>query len=361
MRKAWCVLVLFFLTAFMGVPQIELIQAQEAPFSILIDYSHGQDANVLGREIHDPCLFSNLTSMGYQVTIATGGLNDSILEGKDCLLLGSIRGSWECGFSQSEIRSIQSWFENDSRFLWVAYDSDWSDFEFSIEFVNDNMSAVLESIGSHVYGEPSHVYDNTCNLEGAYKPYTNNTSDDEFVASMVENVGDVLMHGPTLLYGSNSSTPSHLESPIPLENNTIENVKPFLYYSPTAYLHDSDETPPIVHTNGQMGEFVACTIETNLGWHQRGTIIVSGSAPYGSYCPMFACLYRNYTLSGHILVLQSIEFGLSFIDPLPPPSPYETDPTTTSIILSPDSNLVLIALASLGIGVVILFVVFRKD
>ena len=348
-------------TLFSGVSSIEIVHAQESTFSILIDYSHGQDENVLGREVHDPCLFSNLTAMGYDVTIARGGLNDSILEGKDCLLLGSIRGDSGCGFSANEILAVQSWFENDSRFLWVAYDSDWSDFEFSVEFINDNMTAILESIGSHVYGEPTHIWDNECNLDGAYKPYTNNTGHDPFVAPMVENVGNVIMHGPTLLYGSNNSTPSHLESPVPLENNTIENVTPFLYYSPTAYICDSDDFPPIAHTDGQMGEFIACTIETNLGWHHRGTVIVSGSGPYGSYCPMYACSYHIYPLTGHILILQSIEFGLSLIDPLPNPIPPVTTPTTTSIIAPPDPKLMILALASLGVGVVILFMVFRKD
>ncbi|MFX1483515.1 MAG: hypothetical protein ACFFCP_10025 [Promethearchaeota archaeon] len=306
------ILILLF-GALLVSPSIS-VEEQESAKKILIDYSHGQDDSVYGRERFDPQLFNNLSAMGYEVVIAYGGINSSILEDVDGFLLGSIRGNMD-GFMPEEIAAIANWFGEGNRFLWVAYDSD---FPYpGGPFINDNSTIVLEAVGSHVYGEPTHVWDLINNCGAEYRPYANVTSDNPLVADIVRGVDAVLMHGATCLYGSASDNASSMTNPVALENTTIANVIPLLYYSPTASIVDQDDIMPIAHCNLDNGSFVACTIEFNAGANESGIIIVSGSAPYGSYCPMYADQYYNWTLNGHLLILQAIDFAMNYEPPVP--------------------------------------------
>ena len=287
---------------------------------IVIDYSHGQDQNIQGKEIHDPNFFGNLTEMGYDVIVATGGLNTSLLESADCLILGSMYGQ-DNGFGEGELDAVHDWFFEEKRFIWVAYDSDYSDSPESVHYINENMSAVLERIGSNVYGEDAHIADDILNCGATYRAIANVTSGDPFVAPIVEGVDQILMHGSTLLYASNSTTPSPYDSPVSMETSTIPNVHGILCYSPTAYIEDWNPPPPIVHEASQTGSFMAVTIQMKAGANQEGVIVVSGGSPYGSYCPMYADEYYGVTLTGSRFVLQLVEFGISY-DPRPPEEVY---------------------------------------
>jgi len=226
----------------------------------------------------------------------------------------AIRGIMD-GFTPEEIFAVADWFNQGNRFLWVAYDSDYP--LPGGPFINGNSTLILEAVGSHVYGEHTHVWDNELNCGVNYRPIANVTSRNSFVADIIEDVSAVLMHGATCLYGSQSDSPSSLTNPVSLENTTIANVTPFLFYSPAAYIHDSDTLMPIAHHNGDNGSFVACTIETHAGLNKSGVIVVSGSAPYGSYCPMSADHYYNWTLDGYRMILQAIEFGMNYTPPIP--------------------------------------------
>jgi len=285
--------------------------------TILIDYSHGQDSSVYGRVYFDPLLFSNLTALGYEVVIAYGGINSSILEDVDGFLLCSIRGLMD-EILPNEIAAIVDWFNQGNRFIWVAYDSDYP--SPGGPFINGNSTLVLEALGSHVYGEHTHVWDDEMNCGSNYRPIATVTSDNPFFADIVRDVDSVLMHGATCLYGSNSDDPDSTTNPVRLHNTTIGNVTPLLYYSPTAYIHDSDDLLPIAHSNYENGSLVACTIELNAGLNRSSVIVVSGSAPYGSYCPMSAYYYisdnQTYALDGDQFILQTIEFGMNYSPPV---------------------------------------------
>ncbi len=313
-NRALLIATCIFLTGAAGLPETVIAQDSPAPI-IIIDYSHGQDQNVQGRYYHDPNFFGNLSEMGYEVVIATGGLNSSLLEPAKCMILGSIYGE-DNGFDEQEFNAIQEWFQQGGKFIWVAYDSDYSDDPEGCHFINTNMSTVLESIGSKVYGEDAHIADDIMSCGATYRAIANTTSDDPFVARVVEGVDQVLMHGATMLYGSNSSTPSRYESPVLLETVTIPSVHNILFYSPTAYVEDWNPPPPILYEQAQTGSFVAATIQVNVGIDGDNVIVVSGGAPYGSYCPMYADSYYDVPLTGSRFVLQLVEFGMSY----PPPT-----------------------------------------
>lgn len=326
-QRATCT-VIFVILVMVGltpshVPvKIETIQAPESmgylaedsPI-IVFDYSHGQFSSTV--EPLDLLLETELENLGYTVVWAWGGINSAILSNATGLVIGSI---WEesNAFLPEEILAIQAWFLSGSKFLWVGTDDDFS----GHTYINDNMNLILQGIGSHVYPEPVGVGDPIMNCNASYRVIANGTSENEFVAPIVANVSGVLMHSPTMLYGSESPTnPGVGVSPVPLEDVTIDNVFPLLYYSQYATCLDQDIVPPFAHENGDSGEFVCATLETNLGFTNNCVAIVSGANPYGRYQPMFTSDYYGKSLEGDLFVKQAINFGMSLASQLSIMSP----------------------------------------
>ncbi len=304
-RKALTLLVIGSLLASIFV--LPLPVAAQAPSisyekgTIVFDYSHGQySGSVAGM---DEYLEGNLTAMGYEVVWAKGGLNATILDDAVALIMGAI---YEEGFSAAEVTAISTWFNAGNKFLWVGGDSDYG----GATYITNNMSMVLESVGSHVYQEPTAVEDAYSNCGSGYRAVANVTTTDPYVEAIVDGVSKVLMHGPTLLYGSNNATPGADVVPVALEDTDIDNVYPLLYYGPAATIVDGDITPPIAHDDEDEGSFVATTFEINAGADGSGVIVVSGASPYGDYRPMYADEYYEVTLDGYNLVLNAIHYGI---------------------------------------------------
>ena len=271
--------------------------------TVVLDYSHGQQSSYV--EILDEWLEDNLSAYGFTVIWALGGLNDSVLQNADALILGAIYG--DNGFTADEITAVGNWFNAGHKFLWVGGDSDYDGTS-----VTSNMTLILEEVGSHVYHEPTAVEDTVSCCVNGYRVVANGTSDDAFVADLVEGVDAVLMHGPTLLYGSNSSTPGENVGPVALETVSLDNVHPLLYYGDGATIADGDITYPYAHSDGDIGGFVAVTMEFNASSAGNGVIVVSGASPYGDYSPMTNHEYYNVLLNGEKLVVKTITAGLAW-------------------------------------------------
>jgi len=273
---------------------------------IVFDYSHGQYRSDV--ESLDLSLKTELEGLGYEVVWAWGGINYTILSNASGLIIGSIHGESNI-FSLIELITIYSWFTLGHKFLWIGTDSDSYG-----GYINDEMSSILEYIGSHVYPESVLVEDPISNCDASFRVIANRMSDDDFVSPIVEGVSGVLMHGPTILYGSNSVlSPGVAVNPVALETTTIQNVYPLLYYSESAQCFDSDTVPPLVHSAGETGSFVCATFETNLGLFYNSVAIVSGSSPYGYYQPMYTSECYGTTLEGHLFVKQAIQFGMALV------------------------------------------------
>jgi hypothetical protein len=280
------------------------VAAAENPIHplIVIDMSHGQYSSYVF-DVEDAWLVGNLTELGYDVTYAWGGLNATILQDATGLLLGAIYGT-TTGFTPAEVTAIASWFNGGGKFLWVGSDSDYAGYAY----INYNMSMVLEAVGSHVYPEQISISDAYSNCNSSYRVVANGTSTDPYVADLVDGVDAVLMHGPTSLYGSTSAQEG--TDVVALENTTIENVYPVLYYGASATMTDSDLIPPLAHHDGDQGKFVAMTVEVNAGTAGDGVIVVSGASPYGDYQPMSSTEYYDVPLNGNLLVKQTIDWGI---------------------------------------------------
>jgi hypothetical protein len=338
------------------------IAADPAPI-IVIDISHGQETDHGGSfDTLDAYLEANLTAMGYEVVWAKGGINASILENATGLLLPSIFGVTD-GFLPAEISAIDTWFNAGHKFLWVSYDSDFVS-STSGQWINDNATAVLEAVGSHVYGEPTALYDVQQNVAGqSYRTISNVTSDDAFVADIVTGVTRVMMHSPTILYGSNSTSPGENVSAVELETNSLDNVYPFLYSSPAAQIQDGDSLDPYVHTDSSIGSFVTATIEVNAGTDGTGVIVVSGSKMLGGYHPMIDYFYDPEVMDGDELVRQAIDFGIETATYIPPVTTTTTTSTTTNTttpILPGDNTFLYIGIGVGAVVVIVIIVMFMR-
>ena len=118
------------------------------------------------------------------------------------------------------------------------------------------------------------------------------------------------MHGPTLLYGSPSATSESADA-VALETVSIPNVYTLLTYSEAATIVNNDLIDGFAHSAGDVGAFVAATIEVNAGPAGTGVIVVSGASPYGDYQPMYQSDYKDVVLTGYNLVKQTIDLGIN--------------------------------------------------
>ncbi len=313
-------------------------------YTIVFDYSHGQRSSYV--EAIDLELGAELTAMGYNVVWALGGLNSSILADAKALIIGSIYGE-ESIFRSSEILAISSWYNAGGKFMWVSYDSDYGGAQPQL----DSTSLLLEAVGSHVYAEPSQVYDSISNCVEPYRVVATGTSMDPLVMEIGLGVDKVLMHGPNLLYGSNSATPAYGVNPVALETTTISNVYPILYYNESAEIWDTDFIAPLAHDDGDRGAFVCATIEVGLGVDSTSVLVVSGASPYGDYQPMFAYEYYGVELTGDKFVKQTIDFGIHASYDFDPPiisvsntAMQATSDITVDATITDESDLLLVML-----------------
>jgi len=254
-------------------------------------------------------LVSNLTLMGFEVVFLWGGINSTILADADALILNKIWGATML-LLPSEVSAIATWFNAGHKFLWVAGESDFVEASGG-QKVNDNMTLVLEAVGSHIYLEPTSVQDPVCMAGAAYRPVANETTKNVNLAGIVEGVAEVLVHSPTILYGSNSATPGENVSVVALETSSIEDVYVLLQHSINATIVDSDLLAPYAHTNGQRGKFASVALETHAGTAGTGALVVSGGSPYGHYWPMTESVYSNRTgMDGLRFIKNLVMYGI---------------------------------------------------
>ncbi|MHA2141018.1 MAG: hypothetical protein ACXADC_11105 [Candidatus Thorarchaeota archaeon] len=275
------------------------VAEQSEGLQILIDYSHGQGSVDVRT---DALLVDDLQDSGFEVVRILEGLNATQLSKASVLIMGPVQWSIN-GLTAEEIEAVAEWFSSGNKLIWIGCDSDYIS-DTTGQWVNDNMTALLRAVGSHVYPEPTQVIDSESHLGQEHIVVANSTSQAPMIQKAVEGVDGILMHGGTLLYGSTSS---YTINPIPLENYALPNVHPLLFYSPAAIIYDYDDTLlPFAHRDGQEGQFVACTIETK----ESSVIVVSGASPYGSSSSMSSNEYSSTQLDGLRFVSQTINHGV---------------------------------------------------
>jgi len=332
---------------------------------IVIDMTHGQYEQVIF-DTFDTWMANNLTARGYKVVFAWGGINSTVLADADALMCASINHESASGvtpYTQAEYDAIEAWYAEGHKFLWVGADSDYGGGAWK----TSNMTAMLSAVGSHIYPEPSTISDSYSKAGASYRPVANITSDAAFVADLVEGVHNVVVHSPTLIYGSTSATDG--QDAVALETGSVDNVYPVLYYF-NGTIGDQDLTLPYAHTDQTFGSFVAMAVEVKAGTSETGVIAVSGGAPYGSHVPMYADNEDVRTdLDGYKLVLQTIEWGIhtALTTEEPVTTTTTTDTTTTTTGTTTDTGpppppdiMIYVAVGVAAVVVIVVIVYFGR-
>lgn len=259
---------------------IDMEATQLETFKAVITSSHGESDTLRDQ------LVSNLTEMGFEVIIETGGINSTLLEDVDLLIMGSVYHG--INFTDAEVNAVKNWFaESGKKVIWVSGDSD-----FSGDYIINNTNKMLEAVGSHLRVELCSVEDPDSNAGAGYRVVANiSNQEDPIVASILtKNITQLLFHGPSILYGLDENN-----TPVALENTTLPNVHWIMKTGAAGVIVDHNPlTKPLAHEDNQNGSFVIAAMELL----EKGAVFTAGAALYGDYQPIINDEYKGVPLNG---------------------------------------------------------------
>ena len=266
--------------------------AQETPSILVYNKDATQQEPQLEAMIHD--------NDWAQWTVRTSGLSREDLDDKTHLLLYNSRH--DLRYTQDEIESIERWFDEGGKTLWVTSDSDFFSNNGRIASANQ----VLEAIGSRLRAESASVRDPVNNAEPAYRVLASPNTEDTETVSIVEGVETVLVSGPSPIIG-------YLDGRYrTLEDAAYADIHVILKSRSTSEIVDNTGVPPEAHTRTS-GEY--CVMAMELIPSKRNIVIVSGESPFaqgeGIYKP--ETYYRskyteNYPQQGAALVNSLLQY-----------------------------------------------------
>jgi hypothetical protein len=259
----------------------------------------------------------NLTNLGYNVVVARGGINSSVLQGASALILFKIK-TQEGNYTQGEIDAIVNWMKTGGKFLWVASDSDYLDSyltETGSDFREDQPNKILAAIGSHIRFELCSVESPTWNIGAApYRVMSNitNTADPDVSKIMAGITKPIYFPGPAAIIFVNDQGAyvSYDQLPKPGLFSSTPAVFWVLKSAPDSRIVDgSPKYPPVYYSAGQTGSFVLMAGEKYLFGSSK--VIATVESPIGDVgYSIWTDLYRGVALDGSKLLYNTIEWGL---------------------------------------------------
>lgn len=206
----------------------------------------------------------NLTDAGYNVVVARGGINSSVLADADALILVKIRDG-SGNYSQAEIDAIVNWMKTGKKFLWVATDSDYLESYLrtsGADLKEDQPNRILAAIGSHIRYDLCSLESPTWNIGAApYRTLSNisNSADPDAANILTGITHPVLFHGPAAIYFvDDKGTKVGYEN---LPKPGLFSSRPAVFWvfksSPDSRIVDgSPASPPVFFSAGQVGSVV---------------------------------------------------------------------------------------------------------
>jgi hypothetical protein len=235
---------------------------------VLIDLSHFNT-----HDVDFGGFVGNLTDWGFEVVLATGGINATILADVDIF----VETMPLLNFTADETTALSDWFAGGNKAMWLATDSDFT----TAEAINGPIyqNALLETVGAKLRFEPSSVESPDVNIEAPYRVLAPIFNRAPGVASaLTANVRTGFFHGPSILCGWNGTDYVDLETAAP------ENVTWIGKTSGSSVLVETDPTYlAYAHTEGQNGPFVIMAAE-EVGTNK---IVLTGEAIFTVYKRMF--------------------------------------------------------------------------
>jgi hypothetical protein len=251
---------------------------------VLIDLSHSNTHDI---DFDD--FVSDLTVWGFEVVLATGGINDTILADVDIFM----ETMPYLNFTADETTALSDWFAGGNKSMWLATDSDFT----TAAAVNGPIyqNDLLETVGAKLRFEPVSVESPDVNIEAPYRVLVPIFNRAPGVASAISaNVRIGFFHGPAILCGWNGTDYVDLETAAP------ENVTWIAKTSGSSVLVETDPSYlAYAHTEGQEGPFVIMAAE-EVGTNK---IVLTGEAIFTVYKHMYGYPgERDYPQDDKILV-----------------------------------------------------------
>ncbi len=206
-------------------------------------------------------------------SVVTGDLTASDLSGADMLIM--IQADPAVEYTEAELSAVTAWFDEGSKLLWVASDSDYPDGQ---ELRIPDANIALAAVGSHLRGENAEAQDPVVNFDAAYRVKGVSKNCAPKYKFLVAGVTYAQFHGCGVIIGYLNG------NYYALDETDIEGVYVIMTTSENGIISDESAPAPEVHTPGQEGAFAMMALEE---MPNNDYVIATSDAPFSHYSPMY--------------------------------------------------------------------------
>jgi len=252
-------------TLFMSLTSIALVSA-ESSGKVVIHLKGALEA--------DDNLKAAMEDYSYvDWSVVTGDLAASDLSGADMLVM--IQADPAVEYTAAELSALTAWFDEGSKLLWVASDSDYPDGQ---ELRPPDANAALEAVGSKLRGEGGETQDPLVNFDAAYRVKGVSENCAPEYQFLVAGVTYAQFHGCGVIIGYLN------ENYYALDETDIDGVYVIMTTSDAGVISDESAPAPEAHSPGQEGAFAMMVLEE---MPSSNYVIATSDAPFSHYSPMY--------------------------------------------------------------------------
>jgi hypothetical protein len=212
-------------------------------------------------------------------SVVTGDIAAADLSGADMLVL--IQADPAVNYTEAELSAITAWFDEGSKLLWVASDSDYPDGQ---ELRPPDANIVLETVGSKLRGENGETQDPLVNFDAAYRVKGVSENCAPEYKFLVAGVTYAQFHGCGVIIAYLN------DNYYALEETEIDGVYVIMTSSASGVISDEAAPAPEAHTPGQEGTFAMMALEE---MPNNNYVIATSDAPFSHYSPMYKPELQN--------------------------------------------------------------------
>lgn len=206
-------------------------------------------------------------------SVVTGDLTASDLSGADMLVM--IQADPAVEYTEAELSALTAWFDEGSKLLWVASDSDYPDGQ---ELRPPQANAALEAVGSKLRGENGETQDPLVNFDAAYRVKGVSENCAPEYQFLVAGVTYAQFHGCGVIVGYLN------DNYYALDETDIDGVYVIMTSSDAGVISDESAPAPEAHSPGQEGNFAMMVLEE---MPSNNYVIATSDAPFSHYSPMY--------------------------------------------------------------------------
>ena len=205
--------------------------------------------------------------------VVLGDIPSADLSGADMLVM--IQADPAVNYTEAELSAVTSWFDEGSKLLWVASDSDYPDGQ---ELRPPDANTVLETVGSKLRGENGETQDPLVNFDAAYRVKAVSENCAPEYKFLVAGVTYAQFHGCGVIIAYLNG------NYYALEETEIDGVYVIMTSSASGVISDESAPAPEAHAPGQEGTFAMMALEE---MPNNNYVIATSDAPFSHYSPMY--------------------------------------------------------------------------